>query len=403
MVAPENTPNRPFAKGGLVKKSAQSMSSYEPSFREEFESFLRRNKIVPAGNVSDAASIASLTGIFGPNEAYRGYRRGEIVAPTIDAISTLAPAALKGIAKIAKPLSSKASDLVSNRLYSEKIMGPEYALDDANIPQWAHRNVFSKGELEDIIKSGFMRPSPKAKGGNSKYFTMSDDPLPKASNRRGVSLRVNRNAIPEGQPVDARFVEIWDDASERFKPVLKMAEGGPVTGIGGNIDLNSRPVVRNEDGSVSTVLSRSFGTDQGEVLLPLVRDDGVIMTDDEAFDQYRRTGKHLGIFKTPEEANAYAKKLHEEQADMYAQPMAGGGPVSGIGGGQDDLIDAKLSDGEYVFSAQDVSDLGDGSNKKGGEKLDEMRRLIRKGAGRKNIKTIAKRQKSVSSLLRAVR
>lgn len=83
--------------------------------------------------------------------------------------------------------------------------------------------------------------------------------------------------------------------------------------------------------------------------------------------------------------------------------LARGGMVKGIGGGQDDLIDAKLSDGEYVLSAQDVSDLGDGSNDEGARRLDEMRKLIRKNAGRRNTKTIAKPQKSVSSLLRAVK
>jgi hypothetical protein len=83
--------------------------------------------------------------------------------------------------------------------------------------------------------------------------------------------------------------------------------------------------------------------------------------------------------------------------------LAKGGHVRGIGGGQDDLIDARLSDGEYVISAQDVADLGDGSNEHGARRLDEMRRLIRKNAGRKNVKTIAKPQKSVSSLLRAVK
>lgn len=61
--------------------------------------------------------------------------------------------------------------------------------------------------------------------------------------------------------------------------------------------------------------------------------------------------------------------------------MAEGGPfvgyVTGPGGGQDDLIDARLSPGEYVFDADTVAALGDGNNEEGARRLDAMREQIR--------------------------
>jgi hypothetical protein len=94
----------------------------------------------------------------------------------------------------------------------------------------------------------------------------------------------------------------------------------------GNIDLNNRPQVRNPDGSVSTVRSSSFNFGGREVLLPTVSDDGRLLSDDEAVDLYRRSGRHLGHFSTPDAADAYAQQLHLDQERQYVgteHPMSG--------------------------------------------------------------------------------
>ena len=96
----------------------------------------------------------------------------------------------------------------------------------------------------------------------------------------------------------------------------------------GNIDLNNRPVVQNADGTISTVRSISVGFGNKTVLLPTVSEDGRIMSDDEAVDQFKKTGAHLGVFSNEKAANRYAVDLHNQQAEMY-----GGGKRQGFPAG----------------------------------------------------------------------
>lgn len=100
------------------------------------------------------------------------------------------------------------------------------------------------------------------------------------------------------------------------------AANDPIGQMGrGNIDLYNRPQYRQPDGSLSTVNSISIGTDEGEVLIPTIGRDAkgnpVQWTDDEAIENYFRTGQYLGKFKTPEEADRYAEALHNQQEAYY--------------------------------------------------------------------------------------
>jgi hypothetical protein len=54
----------------------------------------------------------------------------------------------------------------------------------------------------------------------------------------------------------------------------------------------------------------------------------------------------------------------------------------GPGDGTSDNIPAQLSDGEYVFDANTVSLLGNGSNKAGAAKLDQLRENLRRSAAK---------------------
>jgi hypothetical protein len=85
----------------------------------------------------------------------------------------------------------------------------------------------------------------------------------------------------------------------------------------GNIDLKKRPIVKNPDGTISTVRSISVNIDGNETLLPTVSPEGKNLNTQEAVQLYKKTGQHLGKFDNPQNATAYAKKLHDAQAKYY--------------------------------------------------------------------------------------
>lgn len=127
-----------------------------------------------------------------------------------------------------------------------------------------------------------------------------------------IEGRINR-----GESLDAILKDLRGEAREKPAGLVKA----------GNIDLENRPVVKNADGTISTIRSMSVNVDGKEVLIPTISDDGKLLPDDEAVRQYRRTGKHLGVFDTAANADAFAKQLSLDQERRYAASSASAQPA----------------------------------------------------------------------------
>lgn len=88
----------------------------------------------------------------------------------------------------------------------------------------------------------------------------------------------------------------------------------------------------------------------------------------------------------------YDPALEGEHQFFEEEPyrMSRGGYLDGATGGQDDTIEARLSDGEYVIPADIVSDAGDGNNRSGAQKFDALVKNMRTHKGRKGFPPKAK-------------
>ena len=166
----------------------------------------------------------------------------------------------------------------------------------------------------------FMRPaqSPKKDEGNKTKPRRTADNLERAMesvNWEDFSKLVASEArkLKPGQETD------WNpgllpngliDTSGKFIPA-------PVEM--GNIDLSNREPIRLNDGSSATIRSISGLVDGKEVLIPTIGPKGENWDPsteegrNAAWDEYFKTGKHLGKFNNAEEANVFAEWLHEQE------------------------------------------------------------------------------------------
>ena len=202
------------------------------------------------------------------------------------------------------------------------------------------------------------------------------------------------NAVPKARGGALRYA----DLSPAERETIDYTRRNMATGM----------VQQNPDGSITSFKGAVEDFPDGSIRYFPTFWNGHVLPVNEARDRAVKSGIDWPKYPTYESALSRENAIHgimEREADAYRAgdrsflsgyarggalpsnhpstkgPLSSPGPVSGPGDGREDKIPAVLSDGEYVMDAETVSMLGNGSNKAGAQRLDEMRANLRKHKG----------------------
>lgn len=147
----------------------------------------------------------------------------------------------------------------------------------------------------------------------SQYFpegTVVQANLP----NHGKEYEVKYGSGIRGVPKGVINPEVGDPDTTDLQPPIDVKPPNPFDALHpGNIDLRHRPYVKFHNGKVATV--RPIPVEIGGLtyLIPTIRDDGVLMTDQQAVDTFRNTGQHLGVYRDVADAARASGLIEEDQ------------------------------------------------------------------------------------------
>lgn len=306
----------------------------------------------PAETIVNAASMipAAGTAIKGASNVANAINTG------VKAVSKQ-KALLSNAIKSAEQSAAKAAGLADEVNDLRKLQGSIADIKDAYIKRGASEPAMWR-EGGDVAKTAQMnyltgQSSKKALPSTLKKYNKALDDVnariaqgeKTMTKATGQTSKLEKQAAAQAAAYDSAAGQALDDVLTAFGEagstvIPKVLLGAAGSGLSGqianmlkdgepvnlepiiqnrerNINVHNRPIVRNRDGSISTLRSMSINDGGAETLIPTISRFGIPLTPSEAVAEYAATGKHLGRYATPELATAAAKALSENQADFY--------------------------------------------------------------------------------------
>jgi hypothetical protein len=186
-----------------------------------------------------------------------------------------------------------------------------------------------------------------------------EDAIKNNNEREAEKLNAEINEI------DERIIEVKAELGEESYEEMRKgnAEGG-LTGNQTKIDMNKDGKISSED---FELLRKAEGGDidgQMTMLMMSKEPEEEMLSDDEMEDEYLDFILDEALDNEEEnylmemlQGNDRLSEIFDKVIDI-AQEFAGSGPVEGPGSGVSDSIPARLSDGEFVFTAKAVEEIG---------------------------------------------
>lgn len=209
--------------------------------------------------------------------------------------------------------------------------GFNYVMDNINVPLEDNQKQILASHGINEVRNKLLEYKSQAQV--DEIFSSRPPIMVSSPGGRITVVDPNGNAVPDkfGHPA---FSEIYSESAWRKaeadteatsaknflrdKSVLNYLRGKSDIirpEVEGNINLENRPKVFNEKGQYETVRTITSEIDGKTVLLPTII-NGKEVTNKEAVAHYKKTGEHLGVFKTREQADKYDKQLHERMGWM---------------------------------------------------------------------------------------